>query len=260
MSDQRHAMRKMHDALFLQFDFMDSDSVSMLPVSKKRFLPPERRKKAIASLGFDLCLISADTFFAGLRRHFQHKHRYSEEFSFFMCMLDRAIKDALAEENEKTKEQILTKLPTEYHNFANVFSKVESSALPPHRPIDHKVELLPDTAPLKAYPLYSMSADQLVALRDANLADHPGVLRSCHGTRPYGQGRHLESGYWLWVLAIHHQHEDPPAMHHQHEDPQRPTESSRAYSITPQLRTYGYIRETVSMYSRFPFSFSSALE
>jgi hypothetical protein len=80
-------------------------------------------------------------------------------------MLDRAIKDALAEEDEETKEQILTKLPTEYQNFANVFSKVENSALPPHRPIDHKVELLPDTAPLKAHLLYSMSADQLLALK-----------------------------------------------------------------------------------------------
>jgi hypothetical protein len=149
----------MHDTLLLQFDFVDSDSVSMLPILKKRFLPLERRKKAIASLGLDLCLISADAFFAGLRRYFQHKHRYSEEFSFFICMLDRAIEDALAEEDEETKEQILTKLPTEYQNFANVFSKVESSALPPHRPIDHKVELLPDTAPLKAYLLYSISAD-----------------------------------------------------------------------------------------------------
>jgi hypothetical protein len=159
MSDQRHAMRKMHDALFLQFDFVDSDSVSMLPISKKRFLPLERQKKAITSLRFDLCLISADAFFAGLRRHSQHKHRYSEEFSFSIYMLDRAIKDALAEKNEETKEQILTKLPTEYHNFANMFSKVESSALPPHRPIDHKVELLPNTAPFKAHPLYSMSAN-----------------------------------------------------------------------------------------------------
>jgi hypothetical protein len=63
-------MRKMHDALFLQFDFVDSDSVFMLPVSKKRSLPLERRKKAIASLELDLCLISADAFFAGLRRYF----------------------------------------------------------------------------------------------------------------------------------------------------------------------------------------------
>jgi hypothetical protein len=51
------------------------------------------------------------------------------------------------------------KLPNEYQNFADVFSKSESSILPPHRPIDHKIELLPDAAPLKAHLLYSISAD-----------------------------------------------------------------------------------------------------
>jgi hypothetical protein len=150
-------MRKIHNALLLQFDF--SDPVSVLPVTKKRFLTPERRKKAIANLGLDLCIISGDAFFAELRRHAQHKYRYTEEFLFSINMLDRAIKNVLAEENEETREQILTKLPGEYQNFADVFSKNENSILPPYRSIDHKVKLLPDAAPFKAYPLYSMSAD-----------------------------------------------------------------------------------------------------
>jgi hypothetical protein len=137
----------------------------MLPVTKKRFLTPERRKKAIANLGFNLCIISGDAFFAGLRRHAQHKHRYTEEFLFFINMLDRAIKDVFAEEDEETRKQILTKLPDEYQNFADIFSKNESSILPPYRPIDYKIELLPDAAPLKAHPLYSISADQLIALK-----------------------------------------------------------------------------------------------
>jgi hypothetical protein len=74
-------------------------------------------------------------------------------------MLDRAIEDVIAEENEETREQILTKLSGEYQNFADMFSKSESSILPSHRSIDHKVELLPDAAPFKAHPLYSMSAN-----------------------------------------------------------------------------------------------------
>jgi hypothetical protein len=163
MFDQKQTMRKMHNALLLQFDF--SNSVSVLLIAKKRFLTPERRKKAIANLGLNLCIISGDAFFAGLRRYAQHKHRYIEEFSFLINMLDRTIKDVLAEENEETREQILTKLPGEYQNFADVFSKNESSILPPHRPIDYKIELLPDAAPFKAHPLYSMSADQLIALK-----------------------------------------------------------------------------------------------
>jgi hypothetical protein len=40
-----------------------------LPIAKKRFLTPERRKKAIANLELDLCIIFGDAFFAGLRRH-----------------------------------------------------------------------------------------------------------------------------------------------------------------------------------------------
>jgi hypothetical protein len=81
-------------------------------------------------------------------------------------MLDRAIEDVLAEEDEETREQILTKLSGEYQNFADVFSKSESSILPLHRSIDYKVELLPDATLLRAYSLYSMLADQLIALKE----------------------------------------------------------------------------------------------
>jgi hypothetical protein len=137
----------------------------MLPVTKKRSLTPERRKKAIANLKLNLCIISGDAFFAELQRYAQRKHRYIEEFLFFINMLNRAIKNVLAEEDEETKEQILTKLPGEYQNFADVFSKNKSSILPSYRPIDHKVELLPNAAPFKVYPLYSISADQLIALK-----------------------------------------------------------------------------------------------
>jgi hypothetical protein len=74
-------------------------------------------------------------------------------------MLDRAIKNVFAKKNKETREQILTKLPDEYQNFADIFSKNESSILLLHRFIDHKVELLPDAAPFKAHLLYSMLAD-----------------------------------------------------------------------------------------------------
>jgi hypothetical protein len=131
----------------------------VLPVTKKRFLTPERRKKAIANLEFDLCIISGDAFFTKLRRHAQYKYRYTEEFLFFINMLNRAIKDVLAEEDEEIREQILTKLPDEYQNFADVFSKSESSILPLHRFIDHIIELLPNAALFKAHFLYSMSAN-----------------------------------------------------------------------------------------------------
>jgi hypothetical protein len=150
----------MHNALYLHFEV--ENSVSLLPFSKapRREAPPLfRHRKQLKTQGLNLCLVSADSFFMGLKRHHNHKHRYFEEFFFSILMLDRTIEDKLANEDKETRKQILNKLPREYQKFADVFSKIESGLLPPYRPIDHKVELLPDAAPLRAHPLYSMSTN-----------------------------------------------------------------------------------------------------
>ena len=39
----------------------------------------------------------------------------------------------------------LDHIPTCYHDFADVFSKVKADVLPPHRPYDHAIELEPNT-------------------------------------------------------------------------------------------------------------------
>jgi hypothetical protein len=157
----------MHNALYLHFEV--ENSVSLLPFFKaprKEAPPLFRYRKQLKTQGLDLCLVFANSFFMGLKRHHNHKHHYSKEFFFSMLILDRTIKDKLANKDEETREQILDKLPKEYQKFANVFSKIKNGLLPPHRPIDHKVELLPDAAPLRAHPLYSMSIDQLIALKE----------------------------------------------------------------------------------------------
>jgi hypothetical protein len=81
-------------------------------------------------------------------------------------LLNRAIEDAFRSEDEVTREQILAKLPPNYADFVDVFSKNQNDELPPYRPSDHKIELLPDAIPLRAHPLYSMSIEQLVALKE----------------------------------------------------------------------------------------------
>jgi hypothetical protein len=81
-------------------------------------------------------------------------------------LLNRAIENAFRLKDEATREQILAKLPFNYADFMDVFSKSQSDELPPHRPSDHKIELLPDATPLRAHPLYSMSTEQLVALKE----------------------------------------------------------------------------------------------
>jgi hypothetical protein len=60
----------------------------------------------------------------------------------------------------------LAKLFLNYADFIDVFSKNQSKELPSYRSSNHKIELLPDATPLRAYPLYSMSTEQLVALKE----------------------------------------------------------------------------------------------
>jgi hypothetical protein len=81
-------------------------------------------------------------------------------------LLNRAIENAFRLKNEATRKQILAKFSLNYADFVDVFSKSQNDELPPYRPSDHKIELLPDATPLRAHPLYSMSIEQLVALKE----------------------------------------------------------------------------------------------
>ena len=79
------------------------------------------------------------------------------------------IAGALAEDIEKAlapKLQVdaATKLPPHYHDFLPVFDPGNAKLLPPHRPDDHKIELMPGKNPpaMRAYP---MSTEELRVLR-----------------------------------------------------------------------------------------------
>ena len=56
-------------------------------------------------------------------------------------------------------------LPDEIKDFQDVFSPKEADKLPPHRPYDHDIRLLEGKAPPFG-PLYPMSRDELIALRE----------------------------------------------------------------------------------------------
>jgi hypothetical protein len=80
----------------------------------------------------------------------------------------------------KSKQYIdpLTVLPTEYYEFADVFSRKDADTLPPHRPYDHRIELKEDSKP-PISRLYPMSRDELLVLRKY-LEDHlqKGFIRA----------------------------------------------------------------------------------
>jgi len=79
----------------------------------------------------------------------------------------------------------LFNVPSEYHEFANVFSKTKAETLPPHHPYDLKINLEEGAQPLVG-PIYSLSASEQEALKkfiEKNL--NTGFIQltsSLHGT------------------------------------------------------------------------------
>ena len=79
----------------------------------------------------------------------------------------------------------LSKIPKEYHDYADVFSKAEASKLPPHRPYDLKITLEEGTSPPPISVMYSLSPSELETLWefiDKNLRN--GFIRTT--SSPHG--------------------------------------------------------------------------
>jgi len=97
-----------------------------------------------------------------------------EDFTIFAATL-QDIEKALT---PKTAIDPKEKLPIEYHEFLDVFSKKEADKLPPHRSYDHTIQLKEGSEPPFG-PLYDMSRDELLVLREY-LEEHlgKGFIRS----------------------------------------------------------------------------------
>jgi len=59
----------------------------------------------------------------------------------------------------------LSNVPSEYHEFADIFSKTKAETLPPHHPYDLKINLEEGAQPL-VVPIYSLSASEQEALKE----------------------------------------------------------------------------------------------
>uniref|UniRef100_A0A3Q2CFY6 CCHC-type domain-containing protein n=1 Tax=Cyprinodon variegatus TaxID=28743 RepID=A0A3Q2CFY6_CYPVA len=80
----------------------------------------------------------------------------------------------------------LTSVPPEYHDMAPVFSKVSATSLPPHRPYDCAIELLPG-APLPGSRLYSISKPERETMEKyINESLAAGIIRP--SSSPLGAG------------------------------------------------------------------------
>ena len=59
----------------------------------------------------------------------------------------------------------LSNIPSEYHKFANVFSKTKAETLSPYHPYDLKINLEESAQPLVG-PIYFLSASEQEALKE----------------------------------------------------------------------------------------------
>ncbi len=80
----------------------------------------------------------------------------------------------------------LSRVPSEYADLCEVFSKTRAASLPPHRPYDCAIDLLPGTCPSRGR-LYSLSGPERAAMEEyINDSLNSGFIRP--STSPAGAG------------------------------------------------------------------------
>lgn len=122
----------------------------------------------LKKLNIDICEINAHAFMTNMRM------KVNTIFTTSIYEIDKRIEDLQAagvspdEEDEEVLEldQIRLKLPVHLQDLADVFSKIDSEKLPPHRDYDHKIVIEEGAAPLTASPLYKMNEVELQALKN----------------------------------------------------------------------------------------------
>ena len=82
--------------------------------------------------------------------------------NFELCLYSS---DIQANSTKLAETPDLSNVPSEYHEFADVFSKTKAEALPPHHPYDLKINLEEGAQPLVS-PIYSLSASEQEALQE----------------------------------------------------------------------------------------------
>ena len=93
---------------------------------------------------------------------FLHASKLPGSHNFELCL---RFSDIQANSAKLVETPDLSNVPSEYHEFANVFSKTKAEILPPHHPYDLKINLEEGTQPLVS-PIYSLSASEQKALKE----------------------------------------------------------------------------------------------
>jgi len=112
---------------------------------------------------------------------FLHASKLLGSHNFELCFCSS---DIQANSTKLIETPDLSNVPSEYHKFADVFSKTKAEVLPPHHPYDLKINLEEGAQPLVG-PIYFLSASEQEALKEfieENL--NTGFIRPT--SSPYG--------------------------------------------------------------------------
>jgi len=93
---------------------------------------------------------------------FLHASKLLGSHNFELCLRPS---DIQANSTKLAETPNLSNVPSEYHEFANVFSKTKAEILPPHHPYDLKINLKEGTQ-LLVGPIYSLSVSEQESLKE----------------------------------------------------------------------------------------------
>ena len=91
-----------------------------------------------------------------------HASKLPGSYNFELCLRSS---DIQANSAKLAETPDLSNVPSEYHEFADVFSKTKAEILPPYHPYDLKINLEEGTQP-PVGPIYSLSASEQEALKE----------------------------------------------------------------------------------------------
>jgi len=93
---------------------------------------------------------------------FLHASKLLGSHNFELCLCSS---DIQANSTKLAETPDLFNVPSEYHKFANIFSKTKAEVLPPHHPYDLKINLEEGAQP-PVGSIYSLSASEQEALKE----------------------------------------------------------------------------------------------
>jgi len=93
---------------------------------------------------------------------FLHASKLPGSHNFELCLCSS---DIQANSAKLAETPDLSNVPSEYHKFADIFSKTKAETLPPHRPYNLKINLEEGAQP-SVGPIYSLSASKQEALKE----------------------------------------------------------------------------------------------